>query len=71
MIDQACGIVIALATCPPQEAFEALVEVFQHSNTKLRTVAARVTATTSGHALPEPVRAALTPTLRTGNCSNG
>ncbi|WP_051716840.1 ANTAR domain-containing protein [Streptomyces megasporus] len=64
VIDQARGMVMAAGRCTPRIAWEVLVEVSQHTNTKLHTVAARLVATTAGDPLPEPIRAALHTALR-------
>jgi AmiR/NasT family two-component response regulator len=45
VIEQAKGIVMATAGCSPQEAFDLLVEQSQHTNRKLRDVAADLVAT--------------------------
>lgn len=58
-IDQARGMLMTLGPCTADEAWEILVEVSQHSNTKLRSVADELIATTEGEPLPSPVRAAL------------
>ncbi|WP_077795922.1 ANTAR domain-containing response regulator [Streptomyces sp. JHA26] len=61
VIDQARGVLMALHGCTPDEAWHILREASQLSNTKLRTVAAAVTAGTRGDGPPPPpeVRAAL------------
>ncbi|WP_245996971.1 ANTAR domain-containing protein [Streptomyces armeniacus] len=64
VIDQARGIVMARAGCGPQAAWEVLVEVSQHTNTKLRVVAADVVAGAGGRPLPEPLRRALAAACR-------
>lgn len=63
-IDQARGMLMTLGPCTADEAWEILVEVSQHSNTKLRAVAEELIATTEGEPLPSPVRAALGEALR-------
>lgn len=63
-IDQARGMLMTLGPCTADEAWEILVEVSQHSNTKLRAVAEELIATTEGDPLPGPVRKALAEALR-------
>ncbi|MEV6758605.1 ANTAR domain-containing protein [Streptomyces sp. NPDC051214] len=63
-IDQARGMLMTLGPCTADEAWEILVEVSQHSNTKLRAVAEELIATTEGEPLPSPVRTALGEALR-------
>ncbi|MEU3958278.1 ANTAR domain-containing protein [Streptomyces buecherae] len=64
LIDQACGMMMALAPCPSDRAWDLLVDVSQHCNIKLRDVAEALVATTRGRALPEPIRRELRRTLR-------
>ncbi|KOU56876.1 hypothetical protein ADK57_40815 [Streptomyces sp. MMG1533] len=61
VIDQARGILMATHACTSDEAWTILREASQLSNTKLRTVAAAVTASTGadGPPPPEEVRTAL------------
>ncbi|MFG3150932.1 ANTAR domain-containing response regulator [Streptomyces sp. NPDC048219] len=61
VIDQARGVLMALHACTPDEAWDILRDASQLSNTKLRTVAAAVTAGTRGDGPPPPpeVRSAL------------
>ncbi|MFF4352832.1 ANTAR domain-containing protein [Streptomyces sp. NPDC001530] len=56
VIDQARGMVMALAPCSSERAWDLLVDVSQHCNIKLRDVAAALIATTKDEALPEPIR---------------
>lgn len=63
-IDQARGMLMTLGPYTADEAWEILVEVSQHSNTKLRAVAEELIATTEGEPLPTPVRKALGEALR-------
>ncbi|MEV8314869.1 ANTAR domain-containing protein [Streptomyces sp. NPDC059900] len=62
-IDQARGMLMTLGPCTADEAWEVLVEVSQHSNTKLRAVAEELIATTEGEPLPGEIRAALSAAL--------
>lgn len=70
-IDQARGMLMTLGPCTADEAWEILVEVSQHSNTKLRAVAEELIATTEGEPLPSPVRAALSEALRKRQAATG
>lgn len=64
VIDQARGMVMALAPCPSERAWDLLVDVSQHCNIKLRDVAAALVATTKDEALPEPIQRELRRGLR-------
>ncbi|MEV6793241.1 ANTAR domain-containing protein [Streptomyces sp. NPDC051320] len=64
VIDQARGMVMALGRCSSQRAWEVLVEVSQHSNTKLRHVAESLVASATGASMPCPVGDALNVALR-------
>jgi anti-anti-sigma factor len=61
VIDQARGMLMALHSCTPDEAWHILRETSQLSNTKLRTVAEALTAGAGSDGPPPPpeVRAAL------------
>ncbi|MFD4259915.1 ANTAR domain-containing protein [Streptomyces sp. NPDC058534] len=61
VIDQARGVLMALHACTSDEAWDILREASQLSNTKLRDIAAAVTAGTENAGPPPPpeVRAAL------------
>ncbi|MFI2431926.1 ANTAR domain-containing response regulator [Streptomyces sp. NPDC018693] len=59
VIDQARGVLMAVHSCTPDEAWDILREASQLSNTKLRTVAAAITGSATGPAPPPEVRAAL------------
>jgi AmiR/NasT family two-component response regulator len=61
VIDQARGVLMAIHSCTPDEAWRILREASQLSNTKLRLVAAAVIASaeTDGPAPPPEVRTAL------------
>jgi AmiR/NasT family two-component response regulator len=56
VIDQARGMVMALAPCTSERAWGLLVDVSQHCNVKLRDVAVALVATTTGQELPEAIR---------------
>ncbi|MDX3752632.1 ANTAR domain-containing protein [Streptomyces sp. AK08-02] len=65
VIDQARGILMAVEACTADEAWTALRDASQHTNTKLRDVAeAIVTVSTGGPPPPEPVRTALRDAVR-------
>ncbi|MEU4143773.1 ANTAR domain-containing protein [Streptomyces parvulus] len=61
VIDQARGVLMALHSCTSDEAWDILREASQLSNTKLRDVAAAVTAGTENEGPPPPpeIRSAL------------
>ncbi|CAL9571284.1 ANTAR domain-containing protein [Streptomyces sp. Tu 3180] len=61
VIDQARGILMAMYGCTSDEAWDILREASQLSNTKLRTVAASLTACAAAEGTPPPpeVRTAL------------
>jgi AmiR/NasT family two-component response regulator len=64
VIDQARGMLMALAPCSSERAWDLLVCVSQRSNTKLRDVAEALVATTEDRTLPEPIRRELRGALR-------
>ncbi|RPF37359.1 ANTAR domain-containing protein [Streptomyces sp. TLI_185] len=64
VIDQARGMVMALAPCSSERAWDLLVDVSQHCNIKLRDVAAALVATTTDETLPEPMQRELRRALR-------
>ncbi|MFF3706430.1 ANTAR domain-containing protein [Streptomyces phaeochromogenes] len=64
VIDQARGMVMAMAPCSSERAWDLLVEVSQHCNIKLRDVAAALVATTDDKTLPEEIRRELRRALR-------
>jgi hypothetical protein len=64
VIDQARGMVMALAPCSPARAWDLLVGVSQHCNVKLRNVAAALVATTQDEPLPEQIQRELPGALR-------
>ncbi|WP_133914326.1 ANTAR domain-containing protein [Streptomyces sp. NBC_00582] len=53
VVDQALGAVVVLGQIPPEEAWRALRDVSQHTNTKLRTVAEHILVFAQGGDLPE------------------
>jgi AmiR/NasT family two-component response regulator len=64
VIDQARGMVMALAPCSSDRAWDLLVDVSQHCNIKLRDVAAALVATTKDEPLTEPIQQELRRALR-------
>ncbi|MDG4856865.1 ANTAR domain-containing protein [Streptomyces sp. T-3] len=64
VIDQARGMVMALAPCSGERAWGLLVDISQHCNVKLREVAAALVATAEGEQLPEQMRRELRHALR-------
>ncbi|UGY92355.1 ANTAR domain-containing protein [Streptomyces gobiensis] len=64
VIDQARGMLMALAPCSNDRAWDLLVDVSQHCNIKLRDVAAALVATTKDQTLPEPIQRELRRALR-------
>jgi hypothetical protein len=64
VIDQARGMVMALAPCSSDRAWDLLVGVSQHCNIKLRVVAAALVATTEDRALPDQIQRELRRALR-------
>ncbi|MFJ2161196.1 ANTAR domain-containing protein [Streptomyces sp. NPDC087856] len=64
VIDQARGMVMALAPCSGDRAWDLLVDVSQHCNIKLRVVAAALVTTTADEALPAPIQRELRRALR-------
>ncbi|WP_329362132.1 ANTAR domain-containing protein [Streptomyces sp. NBC_01483] len=70
VIDQARGMVMALAPCSTARAWDLLVDVSQHCNVKLRDVAAALVATTTGEALPEQLQRELRRALRRAHAAD-
>ncbi|MFJ4629062.1 ANTAR domain-containing protein [Streptomyces sp. NPDC088847] len=64
VIDQARGMVMALAPCSGDRAWDLLVDVSQHCNIKLRVVATALVATTADETLPAPIQRELRRALR-------
>jgi len=64
VIDQARGMVMALAPCTGDRAWDLLVGVSQRCNIKLRVVAAALVATTAGKTLPADIQRELRRALR-------
>ncbi|MFG2366398.1 ANTAR domain-containing protein [Streptomyces mirabilis] len=70
VIDQARGMVMALAPCSSARAWDLLVDVSQHCNVKLRDVAAALVATAKGEALPEQLQRELRRALRRAHAAD-
>ncbi|WP_237555758.1 MULTISPECIES: ANTAR domain-containing protein [unclassified Streptomyces] len=64
VMHQARGMIMALGHCTAEETWEVLLNVSQHNNINLRTVAKQFVATTTGHPMSPPLCRALTQTLR-------
>lgn len=64
VIDQAHGVLMAAYRCTPDSAWDVLVTVSQHTNTKLHNVAAALVETTQGKELPESLSSALRAALK-------
>ncbi|MGW3649842.1 ANTAR domain-containing protein [Streptomyces sp. NPDC000878] len=64
VIDQARGMLMVLAPCSSDRAWDLLVDVSQRCNIKLRDVAVALVATTDGQRLPEPMQRELRRGLR-------
>ncbi|MEV6544350.1 ANTAR domain-containing protein [Streptomyces sp. NPDC051665] len=64
VIDQARGMVMALAPCSGDMAWDLLVGVSQRCNIKLRAVAAALVATTEDKTLPADIQRELRRALR-------
>ena len=52
VIEQARGMLMAIASCSDRAAWDLLVEISQHSNVKLRDVSAALVAAAPGGLLP-------------------
>lgn len=64
VIDQACGMLMALVPCSSERAWGLLVDVSQHCNVKLRDVAAALVATAEDEPLPEQLQRELCRALK-------
>ncbi|MDQ0954788.1 hypothetical protein QFZ24_008711 [Streptomyces phaeochromogenes] len=64
VIDQACGMVMALTPCRRGAARNLLVDVSRQCDLKLREVAAALVATSEGKPLPGQIQRALRRALR-------
>lgn len=59
VVDRAIGVVIVLGRLAPDQGWDVLKDVSQHTNTKLREVAGQVVPWANGGQPSEPVRHAL------------
>ncbi|WP_394435837.1 ANTAR domain-containing protein [Streptomyces sp. SGAir0957] len=64
VVDQAIGVVIVLGRLTPDQGWEVLKEVSQHTNTKLRDVAGQLVGWANGQPLPDRTRGALDSALQ-------
>ncbi|MFF1444288.1 ANTAR domain-containing protein [Streptomyces sp. NPDC058295] len=64
VVDQARGMVMVLAPCSSERAWDLLVDVSQRCNVKLRDMAVALVARTKDEALPEQLRRELRRALR-------
>ncbi|RPE37526.1 ANTAR domain-containing protein [Streptomyces sp. Ag109_O5-1] len=63
VVDQAIGMVVALGRVTPDEGWEILKEVSQHTNIKLRNVADLILAWGRTGGMPDEIRAELAEAL--------
>ncbi|AOR30170.1 ANTAR domain-containing protein [Streptomyces fodineus] len=59
LVDQAIGVVITAGGLRPEQGWEVLKQVSQHTNVKLREVARCLVQWPAGRRLPEEIRRAL------------
>ncbi|MEV0260702.1 ANTAR domain-containing protein [Streptomyces sp. NPDC050617] len=64
VIDQARGMLMVLAPCTSERAWDLLVDLSQHGNVKLRDVAAALVGTARGEPLPAQIQRELRCALR-------
>jgi hypothetical protein len=69
VVDQAIGVVIAYGGVLPETAWDVLEEVSQHTNIKLRDVAARLVQWPRSTCLPPEIRSALGSALKSRTSS--
>lgn len=65
VVDQAIGVVITLGGLRPEQGFQVLREVSQHTNTKLRQVSELIVEWVHGEHLPDEIRTSLDKALAT------
>lgn len=63
VVDQAIGMIVALGRVTPDEGWEVLKEVSQHTNIKLRNIAELILIWGRRGDIPPEIRAALEDTL--------
>ncbi|MFF1720759.1 ANTAR domain-containing protein [Streptomyces sviceus] len=71
VVDQAIGVVLALSGLRPEQGWEVLKTVSQHTNTKLRDVAQHVVRWPHVGALPAEIRRALRRALVEAQAAHG
>ncbi|WP_405810187.1 ANTAR domain-containing protein [Streptomyces sp. NBC_00210] len=59
VIDMARGVIMATASCTPDQAWQVLVQVSQRTNIKLREIAQGIVDSIDGSPPSRPIRAAL------------
>ncbi|MFD7133592.1 ANTAR domain-containing protein [Streptomyces sp. NPDC059894] len=64
VVDQAIGVVVAVGHLRPEQGWEVLKEISQHTNTKLREVAEYVVQGAHCRWLPDEIHRALVDALR-------
>ncbi|GGQ75829.1 hypothetical protein GCM10010280_22470 [Streptomyces pilosus] len=65
VVDQAIGVVVTLGGLRPDEGFQVLREVSQHTNVKLRQVSEQIVDWVHSERLSDEIRAALDKALAT------
>ncbi|MEU9168450.1 ANTAR domain-containing protein [Streptomyces sp. NPDC048420] len=65
VIDQGIGVVITLGTLRPDQGFEVLREVSQHTNIRLRQISEHLVDWVHSEQLPDEIRTALDEALAT------
>ncbi|MBO8186322.1 ANTAR domain-containing protein [Streptomyces spirodelae] len=58
VIDQARGVLMAYWRCSPETAWRILVDISQHTNTKVREISVLLTQATHGRPMPDWLRKA-------------
>lgn len=71
VVDQAIGIVLALSGLRPEQGWEVLKTVSQHTNIKLRDVAQHVVRWPDAGSLPAEIRRALRRALAEAQAAHG
>ncbi|MFJ4205342.1 ANTAR domain-containing protein [Streptomyces sviceus] len=71
VVDQAIGVVLALSGLRPEQGWEVLKTVSQHTNTKLRDVAQHVVRWPHVGTLPAEIRRALGRALAEAHAAHG
>ncbi|MFF3500550.1 ANTAR domain-containing protein [Streptomyces sp. NPDC003247] len=64
VVDQAIGVVVAVGRLRPEQGWEVLKEISQHTNTKLREVAEYVVQGAHCRWLPDEIHRALVDALK-------